>query len=162
MSDLLKRIDLSQIYPPLRAKIEQLVKNCHDKGVDYWAICGLRSVAEQDALYAQGRSKPGPIVTKAKGGQSYHNLGLAVDFCRDANTKREGLQPTWDLPGLKLLADEAKALGLEAGYYWRFQDAPHLQWPLYKHAIKLDKLKAIFDKGGLEAVWKELDTYSWA
>jgi peptidoglycan L-alanyl-D-glutamate endopeptidase CwlK len=161
MSDLFKRIDLSKLYPPFRAKIEQLAANCRAQGVDYWAICGLRSVEEQNALYAQGRTKPGPIVTKARGGQSYHGFGLAVDFCRDADTKREGLQPTWDMPGLKVLADEAKKLGLEAGYYWKFIDGPHVQWPLYKHAIKLDKLLAIYNKGGLEAVWKELDTYSW-
>jgi peptidoglycan L-alanyl-D-glutamate endopeptidase CwlK len=40
----------------------------------------LRTFAEQDGLYAQGRSKPGAIVTNAKGGQSYHNYGLAIDI----------------------------------------------------------------------------------
>ena len=40
---------------------------------------GLRTYAEQDALYAQGRTTPGPIVTNARGGQSYHNFGLAID-----------------------------------------------------------------------------------
>ena len=40
----------------------------------------LRTFAEQDVLYAQGRSKPGKVVTNAKGGQSYHNYGLAIDI----------------------------------------------------------------------------------
>lgn len=41
---------------------------------------GLRSFAESDSLYAQGRTKPGNIVTNAKAGQSIHNYGLAFDF----------------------------------------------------------------------------------
>jgi peptidoglycan L-alanyl-D-glutamate endopeptidase CwlK len=41
---------------------------------------GYRSKKEQNELYAQGRSKPGQVVTNAKAGQSYHNYGLAVDF----------------------------------------------------------------------------------
>lgn len=39
------------------------------------------SFSEQDELYAQGRTKPGKIVTNARGGDSYHNYGLALDFC---------------------------------------------------------------------------------
>ena len=42
---------------------------------------GLRTIAEQDELYAQGRTKPGKIVTNAKGGKSNHNSGLAIDVC---------------------------------------------------------------------------------
>ena len=38
-----------------------------------------RSFDEQNHLYAQGRTKPGKIVTYAKGGQSYHNFGLAFE-----------------------------------------------------------------------------------
>ena len=42
----------------------------------------LRSAAEQDALYAQGRTKPGNIVTNAKGSsyKSQHQWGIAFDF----------------------------------------------------------------------------------
>ncbi len=41
----------------------------------------LRTFKEQDELYNQGRSYPGNIVTYSKGGYSYHNYGLAIDFC---------------------------------------------------------------------------------
>lgn len=48
------------------------------------AICRfaytIRTFAEQEALYAQGRTKPGKVVTNAKAGMSYHNYGLAVDI----------------------------------------------------------------------------------
>src|SRR5690606_22511724 len=49
-------------------------------GCEYIGISGHRTWAEQDALYAQGRTKPGSIVTNAKGGQSNHNFGIAMDF----------------------------------------------------------------------------------
>lgn len=49
-------------------------------GFLYVAISGNRTWKEQDALYAQGRTAPGKIVTKAKGGQSNHNFGIALDF----------------------------------------------------------------------------------
>lgn len=43
-------------------------------------VQGLRTIEEQNELYAQGRTKPGNKVTNAKGGSSYHNYGLALDF----------------------------------------------------------------------------------
>lgn len=44
-------------------------------------VQGFRTFAEQDALYAQGRTKPGPVVTKSPAGASFHNYGLAGDLC---------------------------------------------------------------------------------
>ena len=40
----------------------------------------IRSFKRSDELYAQGRTKPGQKVTNAKGGDSFHNYGLAFDF----------------------------------------------------------------------------------
>lgn len=56
-------------------------------GVHPFITEGLRSFQRSDELYAQGRTKPGPIVTNAKGGSSYHNYGLAVDFCLQIDGK---------------------------------------------------------------------------
>jgi len=42
--------------------------------------CGRRTMEEQTALFAIGRSAPGKIVTKARAGESYHNYGLAFDW----------------------------------------------------------------------------------
>lgn len=41
----------------------------------------LRTMAQQNDLYAQGRTRPGRVVTWARGGDSWHNYGLAVDIC---------------------------------------------------------------------------------
>ena len=48
-------------------------------GLDYKVICGTRTFEEQAALYAKGRTAPGPKVTNAKPGSSMHNFGLAID-----------------------------------------------------------------------------------
>lgn len=59
-------------------------------------VQGLRTFADSDALYAQGRTKPGPIVTKAAAGQSYHNYGLAFDFAMITDGKDdEAVGPNW-------------------------------------------------------------------
>jgi len=59
----------------------------------------LRTFEEQDELYKIGREKlfDGDgnrlgIVTNAKGGQSYHNFSLAIDFCIMASRTA-----TWDI-----------------------------------------------------------------
>lgn len=58
----------------------QFLKIAKDNNLDIRIISGTRTYAEQDALYSQGRTKAGPIVTYAKGGQSNHNFGIAWDI----------------------------------------------------------------------------------
>lgn len=61
-------------------------------------VQGLRTIAEQNALYAKGRTTPGPKVTNAKGGSSYHNYGLAIDFAiiHDKNGDGTFEELSWD------------------------------------------------------------------
>lgn len=49
-------------------------------GCDYLAISGHRTAEEQNRIYAQGRTAPGPKVTSARAWQSNHNYGIALDF----------------------------------------------------------------------------------
>jgi len=82
-----------------------------------------RSYAEQDALYAKGRTTPGPIVTNAKGGDSFHNHRVAFDiaFRSGSGITYEG---PWDMAG-----EIAEVLGLEWGGKWEnFVDRPHFQF----------------------------------
>lgn len=81
MSDKVSINRIAKIHPKLRAEAATILLEIQAKGIDIRITQGLRTIAEQDALYAQGRTKPGNIVTKAKGGSSFHNFGLAVDFC---------------------------------------------------------------------------------
>lgn len=95
-------------------------------------VQGLRTIEEQNAIYAQGRTKPGKIVTKAKGGSSYHNYGLAFDFAllfdMDDNGKYETL--SWD-ENNPYWKEVVKAFELK-GWFWggnfsTIHDAPHLE-----------------------------------
>ena len=147
------RIDLSRIYPPLLDKLHEISESLGS--VDYYATSGFRSFHDQTILYAQGRTTPGPIVTQAQAGYSGHQYGISVDFCRDSSTD-QGLQPDWSKEAYEPLADAARTLGLEAGYYWHFQDNPHIQWPI---ADKWTDLIQISRNGhDIKAVWDYLDS----
>lgn len=58
----------------------------------------VRTWAEQDEKYAQGRTKPGAIVTFAKGGDSVHNYALAVDIVFMIDKNGDGIyeEASWD------------------------------------------------------------------
>ncbi|WP_234537567.1 M15 family metallopeptidase [Paenibacillus pseudetheri] len=125
---------LTGLHPVLIAAATALIERCYARGVNILITQGLRTIAEQDALYAQGRTKPGAIVTNARGGYSYHNFGLAVDF---ALLLPNGSSVSWDMrrdDNNNQIADwqevvkEAKALGFEWGGDWTsFKDYPHFQ-----------------------------------
>ncbi len=68
------------LIPKAQTEARKFLKLCKDAGKDVRIISGTRTYAEQDVLYAQGRTAPGPIVTHAKGGQSNHNFGIAWDI----------------------------------------------------------------------------------
>ena len=144
-------VDLGKLYPPFVTKILQLQANCKALGFDYRITSGLRSHAEQDALYAIGRTTgtPGSYVTKAKSGQSYHNFAVAVDFARIVNGKA-----VWSKSDYTTLGAEAAKLGLVWGGSWAsFVDLPHVQWN-----VKLGALQAAYAGGaGIPGVWKMLD-----
>lgn len=107
----------------LAAKVEARKHGC-----DYVIISGTRTWAEQDALYAQGRTKPGRVVTKARAGQSNHNFGIAFDcgvfragqYLDDVNPRVASL-----VHGACGLI--AKRYGLAWGGTWKFKDEPHYQ-----------------------------------
>jgi len=91
----------------------------------------LRTFAEQESIYAQGRTKPGKIVTNAKPGLSYHNYGLAIDIVLIVDSKA-----SWDIvkdfdgdgkSDWQEVVKIFKQFGWEAGIDWKFSDAPHFQ-----------------------------------
>lgn len=77
----LDRINL--MHPDLREQLKTdylEINKRLSKGIRLRFSQTLRTMKEQDALYAQGRTTKGKIVTNAKGGQSMHNWGLAFDI----------------------------------------------------------------------------------
>jgi len=77
--------DLNKLHPYVKQLSEKLIDQCKKQGLKVIITQALRTNEEQNELYAQGRTKPGNIVTNAKGGQSMHNYGLAIDFAPVVN-----------------------------------------------------------------------------
>lgn len=172
-SDPFHLVDVSQLYPPFLAKMRLLAAATAARGQVYFANSTYRSVEQQDALYAQGRTKPGAIVTNARGGQSAHNFAIAMDWTHDAdNNAANGLQQDWTPEQYRVLAEEAVKLGLDAGFNWAgFPDRPHvnlnigakniLLFPSHGPATGAPDLLTIYQQGGLAAVHAFLDQYQW-
>ena len=158
----LERIQL--LHPKLRDEVTELYDEIL-ASLTGSAICRfaytLRTFAEQDALFAQGRSKPGKRVTNAKGGQSYHNYGLAIDIVLLVDKDKNGTFETaaWDLKtdfdGDKKadwmeVVQIFKRYGFEWGGDWKFVDAPHFQKTFGKSIYELRALHTAgkVDKNG--------------
>ena len=150
-------MDTSKLYPPFAAKVNALLAACLSRGAEYKITCTVRTPAEQDKIYAQGRPGPdgkvvpGGIISNARGTppESMHIFGIAADFCRIVNGKA-----VWDRPSYAVLGEEAKKLGLEWGGLWHFVDIPHVQVP----NLRLSSLQAMYAKGGLAEVWHYVDS----
>lgn len=143
-----RRIDRSKLMPEFRIRMRDAWLECFRQSCFYVATSGLRNAAEQEKLYAQGRTAPGPIVTQARAGESAHNFGIAIDWVR-STTGVVDVSPDWDLTAYKPLALAAKDVGLEAGYFWKKPDAPHIQVPGYVTGAQLSKL----DPDDIKASW---------
>jgi len=118
---------LDTLEPEFRAIVEKVIEEVSAAtGLEWRATSCRRTIAEQDKLYAQGRTTKGQIVTKAKGGQSPHNFGLAVDCCPLTVDKEDfwWAAPAgyWDVYGAI-----AKEHGLVWGGDWKFLDLPHIE-----------------------------------
>lgn len=110
----------------VRESALELIRRAYKEGIYVQISEGHRSYARQNELYAQGRTKPGNIVTNAKGGQSWHNFGIAIDFFLVSD---DGKQALWNVNSKwRRAAQIGKQLGFEWGGDWTsFVDYPHLQ-----------------------------------
>ena len=122
---------IDSLEPEFKPLVEQLLMGAEIATGLKWIVTSCRrTIADQDALYAQGRTTKGQIVTKAKGGQSPHNFGLAADLApmKDGKIWWNAPETIW-----KQMADVAVKLGLTAGYYFKsFKDMPHVEMPTWK------------------------------
>lgn len=78
--------DLALLHPKLRPLCEKHLALCKAVGIDLHVTQTWRSREEQDELYAQGRTKPGRIVTNARGGQSDHEYIMAISADDETDT----------------------------------------------------------------------------
>src|SRR5438132_7100020 len=126
---------LSEVMPALRDKILMLAGALKPQGITLEVIEGLRSWQESDVLFEEGRelrngvwviTDPRKIVTNARGGYSWHNLGMAVD-CAPELIEGE-IDWNGDHPQWKKMENAGILLGLKSGANWkRIVDCPHFQ-----------------------------------
>lgn len=158
--------DKSLLYPPFAEQLKSFESRLAAAKLPFCLFMGFRTFEDQNELYAQGRTKPGQIVTNARGGDSWHNYGLAADYVLDGQIEKPGTQWSWDIRSdlnadrrndWLQMAEIAVSCGFESGYFWkRFPDAPHVQ---NRYGLTLAETKEIYRSGhGIKAVWDELKT----
>jgi len=144
---------LALVHPALAAKVRAAADALAANGLYFRVAQGLRTHAEQDALYEQGRSTPGSIVTNARGGYSNHNFGCAVD-CYPFDDGQTG-DLDWSPMSVEFqeMVEALKAQGLVWGGNWAsLKDYPHFQLANVP-VTPTDADRAAFASGGLQAVW---------
>jgi peptidoglycan L-alanyl-D-glutamate endopeptidase CwlK len=116
---------------------EKFIKECKKQDIDVLITSTYRDAESQNALYAQGRTTAGKIVTNARGGQSYHNWRVAFDFVPIIHGKAQ-----WsDITAFTKCGEIAELVGLEwAGRWVKFKELAHCQ---FTNGLKL----ADFQKG---------------
>ena len=115
-------IDRTKIHPWLDYKLTKMLKKCAEAGIYLIITEGVRTVQRQDELYAQGRTKPGIVVTNARGlsYSSQHQWGIAFDIAINDPNK------LWDDVLLQKAAAIGKSVGLSWGGDWKsIIDKPH-------------------------------------
>ena len=117
--------DLDHLEHKVAVAAKAALADCEAQGMRVLVTCTARTAAEQADLYAQGRTKPGNIVTNAKPGQSFHEYKVALDLYPNPGGKPDfsGKHPWWPR-----IAAIFKAHGFEwAGEWKRFPEMPHFQ-----------------------------------
>lgn len=148
---------LNGVHPQLKRKVTAMVELAAKEGFTLRVVQGMRTFAEQDALFRQwrdGKDNDGDgrvdesdeRVTRAAGGQSNHNYGVAADLAFVVNGK-----VSWDDKLYSNIGRWAKAVGLDWGGNWKkFKDLPHVELP---NTPNWRAMLATHKKGGLKAVW---------
>jgi hypothetical protein len=118
---------INELHPKLRPIAQIAWQECEDAmpgNTELWIDQAYRTFADSDALYAQGRTAPGSIVTNAKAGQSYHNYALAWDFHMITNGKDDWqVGPLW----MKVVAIMQKHGFTWGGTFTTIKDNPHFE-----------------------------------
>lgn len=142
---------IEDLHPKLQPIAREFLSRCQAAGFAVLITCTYRPLDEQAALYAQGRTKPGPIVTKAKPGQSRHNNvidGKPAALAFDVVPLRHG-KPVWGAAGNGIDTDprdddqddlelwqRVGAIGEAVGLNWYgrpgapFREFPHFELKL--------------------------------
>lgn len=123
MKDAISIDRLNLLHPKVIPIFKKFIEDAETGlGITLRIAQGLRTIDEQNALYAQGRTAKGNIVTNAKGGSSYHNYGMAVDLLR-----MDGKAADWNYDMKKLLPYMPAGM-VWGGNFKSIKDKPHFEF----------------------------------
>ena len=118
--------NLATVQPPLAKLGRELLRRLAAEGLTFKVTSGNRTKEEQRALYAKGRTAPGPKVTWTL--NSRHIGGRAIDL-----TFFHGKNPVWESKHYDRAGQIGRELGLVWGGDWkRTKDRPHFELPSVK------------------------------
>lgn len=128
--------NINDLHPQVQELCEQFIAKCAEQGIEVMLTSTYRDHESQNALYAQGRTTAGKIVTNAKAGESFHNYRVAFDFAPVVN----GQIPWNDTKLFTKCGEIAENVGLEwAGRWQSFKELAHCQ---FTDGLKLADFKA--------------------
>lgn len=145
---------LDSLHPIFKAKLLKLLNDAKAEKINVVVFETLRTFERQAELHAQGRTKPGPIVTNAKPGESRHHWGMAADIYPlddDGKIVWNFDQVPKYMAWMKRLAQIAEIRGITWGGHWKFKDMPHFQ---DKTMPSLAECRAKWPKGWIPGVSK--------
>ncbi len=146
---------LALVHPDLARRVHAAMDVLAQHSTFFRVAQGLRTFAEQDALYAQGRTAPGHVVTNARGGWSNHNFGCAVDCYPFLQGRSGDVNFNPSSAQFQAMVAALKAQGLAWGGDWHDPfDPPHFQLA-HVPVTPTDADRAAFVRGGLKAVWAQ-------
>jgi peptidoglycan L-alanyl-D-glutamate endopeptidase CwlK len=116
--------NLATVQPQLQKLGRELLRRLAAEGLTFKVIQGRRTQAEQDALWAKGRTKPGPKVTWTR--NSRHLTGRAIDLALFS-----GKNVVWESKHYTRAGEIGEQLGLVWGGRWKGgkTDKPHFELP---------------------------------
>ena len=120
--DKVTDVRIAKLHPAIRENAEQFINEVEKIGIKLRVTQGLRTIQEQNDLYAIGRTIPGKKVTNAVGGKSYHNYGLAIDVCQ-IDGRMADFDPDW----LKIVPIAEKYGFAWGGKFKTIIDKPHFE-----------------------------------
>lgn len=131
---------IQTLQPAVQPIALSFLERCEAAGVPCELVQGTRTFAEQQAVFDQGRATAGPIVTKARPGDSYHQYGLAFDVVPTVYKDMANWNPSGPL--WATIGSIGEGLGLTWGGRWSDPDAPHFEL----RAAPLAELKSYWEK----------------
>lgn len=148
------------LYPKFLDRLLRGMAHAKEAGLVADVFEAVRFPYRQAWLYAQGRTREGQVVTRAKSGYSWHEYGLAVDIVFDGSPK-EGVQWSWDGDYVGEKSFDYTKLGAILRSYGleqlqsggKFYDRPHFQ---YTAGLDIGEAFLLRQKYGIFGVWEEI------